>query len=1548
MDTLARKRRSAGVGDVEEASGAAERDYETALGQAELGVSSGGGVSGTLLNGVVGGEASPGTLESGEGRGQEIAHQLPSANPFHSERVKAEVELIRNRPTSLDEDARRAVREYDDSALGSPVGTFRQEPDYSALTGDCAVARDAPRVARVEPSPGDPSPATGLEDPLGAASDLGSVNVSKGPAGLGLGEQRAGISGRDTGTGEEDGRELIPAEDRFERMEALLLQVMEENRSLKRRLDQQVESRWDDGIGFHGYGKQVERCSSRGSGILGRYQARGPKAPSLPLPLPPVPIRAQSPGYPLSPGGTVIRPPPLPISMAPTTPRSFAGFETVEPIATACFGNTRAEAEASSITAEGTQDKRARAKGITEDADSKSPSAGSANATVSSASPIPSQEALVAEATKLLKGVALRAIGVGDDPDWSWIRSALASASNPEYCLIDSGATNALHPAEAEELRAGKVIRVDLASGTTELRINEFGTLLHGGQCQAYENKRAGRPLLSKAEVEEGISEVDQLVFLRAMFPQVPLKFLARACAAPLSSENVDWAELPWNRLVTSSWFLYEAIHEIRADSKTKAALEVIQAQEFGFSLAEGRYKEVLERRLILRKLTEDDSARIGVVGQSWDVEASGRDRGKGYKYFLACAYAVPEKYVPVVTADDDTAEYAPSECGELLPVSPNEADTSALDPFQGEDIFGDLGSLPEPGLYAVTHRVKGKRPESGTGELGSEVVSSSAPGVVPGGDPTSGGPVKGHRTLFFGVPLRTKRGKEVFPCIQGVINRLEAAGFPVQRFHADRAKELRTTALTSWLKHQAIHPTWTAGESPAGNRAELAVQNLKGFVRKLLYIADLSKSYWPLEFASRVVLLTNTVYPLGTGPVAVKKPKYRLVGDFVVVSKDSTEGDFVVIGDDLEGSESDINETDVYLEEEETGSGFFFEVGLAEARKELDKWKDPALEEVKSSSYEKVGHGEEKMSCGVLWQLSSYRVALIFAAGHPSWTGVTIDVKSAFLYAPIRSDSKGVEERIIVKPPSFLLELGIMTRDDRWWIRKALYGLPTSPRDWGRYRDAEFTKFCLRWGEDEYHLVQALSDDALWLARKVTKSGYGDTEGILVVYVDDLAFLAPKGLGKAFVAAVQERWKTSTPEWFSERPLTFCGMELSQHGYGYRMSQSAYVRELLGRYGIEESASTPITRWTEPEAGSQPSAEEIKEAQAMTGALLWLSTRTRPDLAYVVSRCGQQATMFLMLSEVLFRTMGCCRYLGVPVTWESSRQSFVTLSSAEAELVTMISGLQTAEAVLPLVQELVEQDVTISLLADNEAAIRQYQIADIATKPLARARFLVVGVAVVWGWWWFFGLEVLQVLSPEGCLMTVGEEPEGAQWMIAVEEYLLTGYPETDPTEAADAYILSGIRTFPFEEREEAEDAAVMMVGKPNLNRLHPGRDWRLGKLVQRWTLEEVETIVHGLQTGVAVAQESGFSEAVDLWSCPKDSCELTTLPVFSDVGDPEGEQGYGCDGSVLWEIARFVSIGLIWEASRWFWNKWFRNRKLSRDVGCQTESDGVLCLPL
>ena len=136
----------------------------------------------------------------------------------------------------------------------------------------------------------------------------------------------------------------------------------------------------------------------------------------------------------------------------------------------------------------------AQAKGVTEDVSGSGnePSGVTVNAATASSSTGP--ETLIAEAAKLLKGVSIKPLRLESQPvmtgrvdlscvDASWLLS-VTGVSDCSYALVDSGATNALRPAEDSELRAGRVIRVDLASGTAELRINDFGTLLHAGQCQ--------------------------------------------------------------------------------------------------------------------------------------------------------------------------------------------------------------------------------------------------------------------------------------------------------------------------------------------------------------------------------------------------------------------------------------------------------------------------------------------------------------------------------------------------------------------------------------------------------------------------------------------------------------------------------------------------------------------------------------------------------------------------------------------------------------------------------------------------------------------------------------------------------------------------------------------------------------------------------------------------------------------------------------------------------------------------------------------------------
>ena len=70
-------------------------------------------------------------------------------------------------------------------------------------------------------------------------------------------------------------------------------------------------------------------------------------------------------------------------------------------------------------------------------------------------------------------------------------------------------------------------------------------------------------------------------------------------------------------------------------------------------------------------------------------------------------------------------------------------------------------------------------------------------------------------------------------------------------------------------------------------------------------------------------------------------------------------------------------------------------------------------------------------------------------------WEVGTADVKTAFLQAPRRENGN---QCTIINPPNIAREAGILRfgGKERWLVRKALYGLVESPKDWAVFRDQQ------------------------------------------------------------------------------------------------------------------------------------------------------------------------------------------------------------------------------------------------------------------------------------------------------------------------------------------------------------------------------------------------------------------------------------------------------------------------------------------------------------
>ena len=84
--------------------------------------------------------------------------------------------------------------------------------------------------------------------------------------------------------------------------------------------------------------------------------------------------------------------------------------------------------------------------------------------------------------------------------------------------------------------------------------------------------------------------------------------------------------------------------------------------------------------------------------------------------------------------------------------------------------------------------------------------------------------------------------------------------------------------------------------------------------------------------------------------------------------------------------------------------------------------------------------------------------------AAMKGWSLAGTDIRTAFLHAPRRDDSRTV----VMEVPNIFKEVGLAEKDEVWIIDKAVYGLNTSPKDWGVHRDSTFKKMAWKWTDEE------------------------------------------------------------------------------------------------------------------------------------------------------------------------------------------------------------------------------------------------------------------------------------------------------------------------------------------------------------------------------------------------------------------------------------------------------------------------------------------------
>ncbi|GJS60608.1 retrovirus-related pol polyprotein from transposon TNT 1-94 [Tanacetum coccineum] len=221
-----------------------------------------------------------------------------------------------------------------------------------------------------------------------------------------------------------------------------------------------------------------------------------------------------------------------------------------------------------------------------------------------------------------------------------------------------------------------------------------------------------------------------------------------------------------------------------------------------------------------------------------------------------------------------------------------------------------------------------------------------------------------------------------------------------------------------------------------------------------------------------------------------------------------------------------------------------------------------------------------------------------------------------------------------------------------------------------------------------------------------------------------------------------------------------FLGLQIKQIEDGIFFNQSKYIKEMLKKFGLEDSKpmKTPMSSDTKLTKDEECESVDSTKYRGMIGSLLYL-TVSRPDIMFSVCLCAhfQEApkTSHLEAVKRIFRyikgtthlglwypkgtgietvvyadsdhagdyvdrksTSGICTFVGCCLTsWFSKKQTALAISTTEAEYVSAGKACQQA---LWMKQALIDYDVRLDdvpIMCDNKGAI------DLSKNPVQHSR---------------------------------------------------------------------------------------------------------------------------------------------------------------------------------------------------------------------------------
>ncbi|GJW18180.1 retrovirus-related pol polyprotein from transposon TNT 1-94 [Tanacetum coccineum] len=227
--------------------------------------------------------------------------------------------------------------------------------------------------------------------------------------------------------------------------------------------------------------------------------------------------------------------------------------------------------------------------------------------------------------------------------------------------------------------------------------------------------------------------------------------------------------------------------------------------------------------------------------------------------------------------------------------------------------------------------------------------------------------------------------------------------------------------------------------------------------------------------------------------------------------------------------------------------------------------------------------------------RLESIRILLSYACAL-DFKLFQMDVKSAFLNGFIN------EEVYVPQPPGFI---DFEKHGHVYRLKKASYGLKQAPKAWYDRLKSFLVKH-------EYKI--GMVDNTLFKKKKISNLI------IVQIYVDDIIFgLTCQDMCDDFAKIMHDEFEISM---MSELNF-FLRLQIKQTEDGIFFNQSKYIKEILKKFGLEDSKpmKTPMSLDAKLTKDEECESVDSTKYRDMIGSLLHL-TASKPDIMFSVCLC--------------------------------------------------------------------------------------------------------------------------------------------------------------------------------------------------------------------------------------------------------------------------------------------------------------------------------------